>query len=180
MPLLTASGRHYAEFKNLCIWNKTNAGMGAFYRSKHELVFVFKNGRKRHINNFGLGQYGRARSNVWDYAGATSLTRERLEDLAVHPTVKPTAMVADAMRDCSKRGGIILDPFCGSGTIFMAAEWVEAHSRKEQPLPAKMAVNSIVRRKRPSSRKDSQAIQRDGRKSRPRSTKASQNISTAI
>lgn len=112
----------YTEWKNLCVWTKTNAGLGNFYRSRHELIFAFKYGKKPHINNFGLGQYGRSRSNIWEYAGANTLTRERLEELALHPTVKPVALVADAIKDCSKRGGLILDPFCGSGSTVLAAE----------------------------------------------------------
>jgi DNA modification methylase len=122
LEILTAGGRAYTEVKNLCVWNKDNAGMGAFYRSKHELVFVFKNGRGAHINNFGLGEKGRYRTNVWDYAGVNTLKRGRADELAMHPTVKPVAMVADAIRDCSRRNGIILDPFCGSGTTIVAAE----------------------------------------------------------
>jgi DNA modification methylase len=115
MGELLAAGRSaYAEFKNLVVWNKDNGGMGAFYRSKHELVFVFKNGSAPHINNFGLGQHGRYRTNVWDYAGVNSLKADRDEELAMHPTVKPVAMVADAIRDCSRRGGVILDAFSGS------------------------------------------------------------------
>lgn len=120
--LLVAGRAAYSEFKNLVVWNKDNGGMGAFYRSKHELVFVFKNGSAPHINNFGLGQHGRYRTNVWDYAGVNSLKAERGEELAMHPTVKPVAMVADAIRDCSRRGGIILDAFSGSGTTIVAAE----------------------------------------------------------
>jgi DNA modification methylase len=120
--LISVAQKIYQEFKNLCVWNKTNAGMGTFYRSKHELVPVFKKGSATHINNFGLGQWGRHRSNVWDYAGANTLTRERLEQLALHPTVKPVAMIADAIKDCSRRGGLILDPFCGSGSTLLAAE----------------------------------------------------------
>jgi DNA modification methylase len=120
--LLAAGRAAYSEFKNLVVWNKDNGGMGAFYRSKHELVFVFKNGTATHINNFGLGQHGRYRTNVWDYAGVNSLKAERGEELAMHPTVKPVAMVADAIRDCSRRGGIILDAFSGSGTTIIAAE----------------------------------------------------------
>lgn len=123
MGELLAAGRvSYAELKNLVVWNKDNGGMGAFYRSKHELVFVFKNGSAAHINNFELGQHGRYRTNVWDYAGVNSLKSERAEELAMHPTVKPVAMVADAIRDCSRRGGIVLDAFSGSGTTIMAAE----------------------------------------------------------
>ncbi len=104
------------------MWNKTNAGMGSFYRSKHELVMAFKSGRAAHINNFRLGEWGRHRANVWDYAGANTLKSDRLAELAMHPTVKPVALVADAMFDCSKRGGIVLDAFAGSGTTVIAAE----------------------------------------------------------
>ena len=120
--LLAAGRESYAALKNLVVWNKDNGGMGAFYRSKHELVFVFKNGSEAHINNFGLGQHGRYRTNVWDYAGVNSLKSERAEELGMHPTVKPVAMVADAICDCSRRGGIVLDAFSGSGTTIMAAE----------------------------------------------------------
>lgn len=120
--MLTAGRRVYRELKNVCVWNKTNAGMGTFYRSKHELVFVWKHGSAPHINTFELGQYGRSRSNVWDYAGVNTLRPGRLEELAMHPTVKPVALVADAIKDCSRRGSIVLDPFAGSGTVLIAAE----------------------------------------------------------
>jgi len=119
---LQAGRGAYAELKNLVVWNKTNGGMGSFYRSKHELVLVWKNGTAAHINNFELGQHGRYRSNVWDYAGVNTIRPGRLEELAMHPTVKPVAMVADAVKDCSARNGIILDPFIGSGTTIIAAE----------------------------------------------------------
>ena len=112
----------YAELKNICIWRKTNAGMGSLYRSQHELVFVFKNGTAPHINNINLGVHGRNRSNVWDYGGINSFGKHRDELLAMHPTVKPLALVADAILDCSKRGGIVLDAFAGSGTTLIAAE----------------------------------------------------------
>lgn len=118
--MLDAGEAAYSELKNLCVWNKSNAGMGTFYRSKHELVFVWKNGSAPHINNFELGQHGRYRSNVWDYDGMNS--PGHAEELAMHPTVKPVALVADAIKDCSKRGGLVLDPFAGSGTILIAAE----------------------------------------------------------
>ena len=95
--------------------------MGTFYRSKHELVFVFKIGIAPHTNTFGLGDSGRYRTNVWDYAGVNALRSGRTEDLAMHPTVKPVALVADAIKDCSRRGEIVLDPFGGSGTTLMAA-----------------------------------------------------------
>ena len=123
MGELIAAGRMvFSELKNLCVWNKSNGGMGAFYRSKHELVFVFKVGDAPHINTFGLGDGGRYRTNVWDYPGVSSLGSKRTEALEMHPTVKPTALVADAIRDCSKRGGIVLDAFGGSGTTLIAAE----------------------------------------------------------
>jgi DNA modification methylase len=120
--LLEAGRTVFSELKNLCIWNKTNGGMGSFYRSKHELVFVFKVGGAPHTNTFELGDSGRYRTNVWDYAGVNTLRRGRIEELAMHPTVKPVALVADAIRDCSRRGEIVLDPFGGSGTTLIAAE----------------------------------------------------------
>jgi DNA modification methylase len=112
----------YTELKNICVWNKDNGGMGTFYRSKHELVFAFKHGTAPHINNFELGQNGRYRTNVWDYAGVNSLKAGRMDELKMHPTVKPVALVADAIKDCSKRQSIILDAFAGSGTTLIAAE----------------------------------------------------------
>jgi DNA modification methylase len=117
--LLRAGQAVFSELKNLCVWNKTNGGMGTFYRSKHELVFVFKVGNAGHTNTFGLGDGGRYRTNVWDYAGVNS---GRRDDLAMHPTVKPVALVAEAIKDCSRRGEIVLDPFGGSGTTLMAAQ----------------------------------------------------------
>lgn len=108
--------------KNVCVWNKTNAGMGTFYRSKHELVFVFKIGSAPHVNNFGLGDKGRYRTNVWDYPGISSISATRDAELAMHPTVKPVKLVLDAIEDCSRRGDIVLDPFGGSGTTLIAAE----------------------------------------------------------
>jgi DNA modification methylase len=120
--MLAAGDANYSELKNVCIWNKTNAGMGTFYRSKHEFIFVWKNGSAPHLNTFELGQYGRHRTNVWDYEGVNTMRAGRMDELAMHPTVKPVAMVADAIKDCSKRGSLILDPFCGSGTILIAAE----------------------------------------------------------
>jgi len=122
---LLAAGRDvYGGLKNLCVWVKHNAGMGSLYRSQHELVFVFKHGRDGHRNNIQLGQFGRNRSNVWNYPGANSFARHGEEGslLALHPTVKPVAMVADAILDCSARGDIVLDAFLGSGTTLIAAE----------------------------------------------------------
>ncbi len=120
--LMTAADAVFSELKNLCVWNKTNGGMGSFYRSKHELVFVYKIGTAPHTNAFGLGETGRYRTNVWDYAGISSLGASRADELAMHPTVKPVAMIADAIRDCSKRGEIVLDLFGGSGSTLIAAE----------------------------------------------------------
>jgi DNA modification methylase len=120
--LLEAAAKPYSEYKNLCVWSKTNAGMGSLYRSQHELVFVFKKGNASHINNVELGRFGRNRSNVWNYPGGNTFGKDRSTELAMHPTVKPSAMVADAILDCSKRGGIILDAFAGSGTTLIAAE----------------------------------------------------------
>lgn len=118
---MIAAGAVYTEFKNLCVWAKDNGGMGAFYRSRHELVFVFKAGSAPHANNFGLGDKGRYRTNVWEYRGVNTLKKGRLDELALHPTVKPVAMVADAIKDVSTRGDIVLDPFSGSGTTLIAA-----------------------------------------------------------
>jgi hypothetical protein len=120
--LLSAGRGVYSELKNLCVWNKTNGGMGSLYRSKHELVAVFKVGRARHINNVALGAHGRYRTNVWDYAGINSFGAERDAELAMHPTVKPVALVENAILDCSRRDGIVLDAFVGSGTTIVAAE----------------------------------------------------------
>lgn len=120
--LIVAGREAFTELKNVCVWNKKNAGMGTFYRSKHEMIFVFKIGTAAHINNFGLGDKGRYRTNVWDYAGITSSGSTRLSDLAMHPTVKPVALVGHAMCDCSKRGDVILDVFGGSGSTLIAAE----------------------------------------------------------
>src|SRR5947207_866449 len=122
---LLAAGRGvYGELKNLCVWVKDNAGMGSLYRSQHELVFVFKHGRGGHRNNVQLGRFGRNRSNVWEYPGAKSFVRsgEQGNLSALHPTVKPVAMIADAILDCSARGEIVLDGFLGSGTTVIAAE----------------------------------------------------------
>lgn len=120
--MMTAGRQIYTQLKNLCVWNKCNAGMGTFYRSQHELIFIWKNGDGPHVNNFELGQHGRTRTNVWTYPGMAGGGAGRLDQLALHPTIKPVALVADAIKDCSSRGGVVLDPFCGSGTILIAAE----------------------------------------------------------
>ncbi|MEJ8473727.1 site-specific DNA-methyltransferase [Roseibium sp. H3510] len=120
--VLDAGHSVFNELKNLCVWNKTNGGMGSFYRSKHELVFVFKKGTAPHINTFGLGDTGRYRTNVWDYPGISSLGATRNDALAMHPTFKPVALIADAIRDCSRRGDVVLDVFGGSGSTLIAAD----------------------------------------------------------
>lgn len=124
--LLEAGSLAYNELKNICIWTKDNAGMGSLYRSQHEFVFVFKHGRAPHRNNVELGKNGRYRTNVWKYPGIQTMSKTSDEGnlLALHPTVKPVAMVADAILDVSARGDIVLDPFLGSGTTLMAAERV--------------------------------------------------------
>jgi DNA modification methylase len=120
--VLAAATPVYSELKNLCVWAKTNGGMGSLYRSQHELVFVYKAGTAPHVNNVELGKHGRYRTNVWSYAGANTFSKTREADLEMHPTVKPVALVADAILDCSKRRGIVLDAFGGSGTTLVAAE----------------------------------------------------------
>lgn len=120
--LMCAARRAYSEFKNLCVWTKSNGGMGSLYRSQHEMVAVFKSGTAPHINNVELGRHGRSRTNIWAYAGLNSFQADREVTLQLHPTVKPVSMVADAMLDCSRRGGLILDPFGGAGTAIIAAE----------------------------------------------------------
>ena len=120
---VAAVGRSiYGELLNLCVWNKSNAGMGSLYRSKHELVFVYRVGKAPHFNAVELGRHGRNRTNVWDYASVNSMAGSRREDLALHPTVKPTALVADAIQDVTRRGELVLDIFLGSGTTLIAAE----------------------------------------------------------
>jgi DNA methylase/ParB-like nuclease family protein len=119
--MLVAGRSAYSELKNICVWAKNNAGMGSFYRSQHELVCVFKSGTASHLNNIELGKHGRNRTNIWNYAGVSAFGTGRA-DLALHPTVKPVALVEDAIRDCSRRKGIVLDPFLGSGTTLIAAE----------------------------------------------------------
>jgi hypothetical protein len=121
--MLTAGSSVYTELKNLCVWVKDSAGMGSLYRSAHELVFVFKNGKEPHRNNVQLGRFGRDRTNIWKYPGAAGLRRSDEGNLlALAATPKPVAMVADAIMDVSARGDIVLDSFLGSGTTVIAAE----------------------------------------------------------
>ena len=122
--LSEAGDQTYGEQVNLVVWVKSNAGQGSFYRSQHELIAVFRVGEAPHLNNIELGRHGRSRSNVWHYAGVNSFRAGRMDELRAHPTVKPVALVADAMKDCTRRHDIVLDTFCGSGTTILAAERV--------------------------------------------------------
>ncbi|MDU8912247.1 DNA methyltransferase [Aestuariicoccus sp. MJ-SS9] len=120
---MQAAGRAaFGTMLNLCVWAKTNGGMGSLYRSQHELVFVFKVGDAPHRNNVELGRHGRNRTNLWTYAGVNTFRRGRMEDLRAHPTAKPVAMIKDALLDVSRRGDIVLDPFLGAGATLIAAE----------------------------------------------------------
>ena len=142
--LLEAGEASFTQLKNLVVWNKTNGGMGAFYRSKHELIFVFKQGDGAHTNSFGLGETGRYRTNVWDYAGISSISAGRADELAMHPTVKPVALIADALRDCSRRGEIVLDGFGGSGSTLIAAQKAGRKARLIEYDP--LYCDTIIRR----------------------------------
>jgi DNA modification methylase len=156
---LLAAGRAYTGLTNTCIWVKDSGGMGAMYRSRHELILLFKNGNKAHVNNVQLGKHGRNRTNVWEYPGANSFAGRDTDEgnlLEMHPTVKPVALVADAILDASRRGGLVLDSFCGSGTTLMAAEktgricygmeleprYVDVAIRRWQKLTGKEAVHA--------------------------------------
>lgn len=142
--LLVAGDKVFTDLRNLVVWNKTNGGMGTFYRSKHELIFVFKHGTAEHTNTFGLGDTGRYRTNVWDHAGISSISGTRAEELAMHPTVKPVALVADAILDCSRRGEIVLDCFGGSGSTLIAAQKTGRRARLVEYDP--LYCDTIVRR----------------------------------
>jgi DNA modification methylase len=183
--LLTAAAKTFGQPKQMCVWTKTNGGMGGFYRSAHEIVWVLKNGTGRHINNFGLGEHGRYRTNVWNYAGANSFNSKRDEMLALHPTVKPTALVADAIRDCSKRNGLILDPFGGSGTTLIAAERTGRIARliEFDPLYVDVAVRrweemTGMSAKHSDSNATFRQIEQRRLAARPRMTKPARRTST--
>jgi DNA modification methylase len=140
--VLNAALTWFGPPRQLCVWAKDNAGMGSFYRSQHECVHVFKKGDAPHINNFELGQHGRYRSNVWSYPGVNTFKAKGYQNLAMHPTVKPVALVADAIRDCSHRNGVILDSFAGSGTVVVAAERTgrKARAIELEPLYVDVAI----------------------------------------
>lgn len=144
--LLAAGERAYAELENLCVWVKDSPGMGSFYRSQHELVFVFKSGAGRHRNNVQLGRFGRNRSNVWCYPGVNGFSRRGEEGnlLDLHPTVKPVALIRDALLDCSARGERVLDPFLGSGSTLIAAERIGRRCRGIEIDP--LYVDTAIRR----------------------------------
>jgi DNA modification methylase len=119
--VLAAAGQVYTKFLNLCVWTKNHTGMGAFYRSRHELIFVYKHGHAQHRNNIMLGKYGRDRTNIWNYPSPRTLSEEG-NLLLMHPTPKSVRMIADAMLDCTARGDVVLDSCLGSGTSVIAAE----------------------------------------------------------
>jgi DNA modification methylase len=161
--LIGAALQSYDELLNICVWVKDNGGMGSFYRSRHELVLVFRNGKGSHRNNIQLGQFGRNRTNVWEYPCVNTFSKQGDEGnlLAMHPTVKPVAMVADAILDCSTRGEIVLDAFLGSGTTLMAAErvgrvcygieldpaYVDVAVRRWQKYTGETAVHAVSRKR---------------------------------
>jgi len=150
---MMAAGRAaYSEFKNLIVWAKDNGGMGTFYRSRHELVFAFKHGLAPHINNFELGQHGRYRTNVWQYRGVNTLRTGPMDELSLHPTVKPVAMIADAIRDVSERNGIVLDAFGGSGSTLIGAHKTGRRARMAELDP--VYVDRMVRRWQDYARDD--------------------------
>lgn len=142
--VLGAGRAVYSELKNLVVWVKSNGGMGTFYRSRHELIFAFKHGHAPHTNNFELGQTGRYRTNVWEFAGINAFGAARDAELAMHPTVKPVALIAEALKDCAKRGEIVLDAFGGSGSTLIAAEKTGRRARLIELDPA--YCDTIIRR----------------------------------
>ncbi len=142
--LLTAARRAGLAHKITCVWAKTNAGMGSFYRHQVEFVHVFKHGRAPHVNTIELGRHGRYRTTLWTYAGVNTFRAGRMDELAMHPTVKPVALVADAIKDCTRRGDLVLDPFSGSGTTLIAAERTGRRGRAIEVDPA--YVDVAVRR----------------------------------
>jgi DNA modification methylase len=150
--LLAAGDAVYDHVLNLAVWVKSNAGQGSFYRSQHELICVFRVGEEPHLNNVELGRHGRSRSNVWHYAGVNTFRAGRPDELQSHPTVKPVALVADAMKDCTRRSDIVLDTFCGSGTTILAAERVgrRAYTLELEPR----FVDVAIKRWQAFSRKD--------------------------
>jgi DNA modification methylase len=150
--LLEAAQATYREMLNLAVWVKSNAGQGSFYRSQHELIGIFRVGDAPHLNNVELGRHGRSRSNVWHYAGVNTFRAGRLEDLQSHPTVKPVTLVSDAMKDCTRRGDVVIDTFSGSGTTILAAERVGRRAFVLEIEPR--FVDAAIRRWQSFTRKD--------------------------
>jgi DNA modification methylase len=144
LEMMTAGNQVYTELKNICVWVKRNADAGTFYPSRHELVFVWKAGTGPHVNNIQRGRLRCDRTNVWEYAGVSAMHAGRLEELAMHATAKPVALVADAIKDCSRQNSIVLDPFCGCGTTLIAAERTGRRARGIEIDP--MYVDVAVRR----------------------------------
>ncbi len=142
----------YGDMLNLITWVKSNAGQGSFYRSRHELIGAFRVGDAKHLNNIELGRHGRNRSNVWHYAGVNAFGKGRLDDLAVHPTVKPVGMIVDAIKDCTRRGDIVLDCFAGSGTTMLACERTGRKARLIEYEPR--YIDATIRRWQDFVRKD--------------------------
>ena len=150
--LLAAGKLVYGDTINIAVWVKANAGQGSFYRSQHELVGIFRVGQAPHLNNVELGRHGRSRTNVWHYAGVNSFRAGRMEELRSHPSAKPVALVADAIKDCTRRGDVVLDTFCGSGTTILAAERVGRHARALEIEPR--YVDVAIRRWQAFTRRD--------------------------
>ena len=142
--LLTIGEGHYDQLLNLAVWVKSNAGLGSFLRSQHELVAIFKKGKRSPINNVNLGASGRHRTNVWQHPGANTFGPDRDEALAMHPTVKPTAMIAEAIKETSHKNDLVLDPFGGSGTTLIACQQTERRARIMELDP--LYVDVIIKR----------------------------------
>jgi DNA modification methylase len=150
--LTAATKPVYGETINIAVWVKSNAGQGSFYRSQHELIGIFRVGQALHLNNIELGRHGRSRSNVWHYGGVNSFRAGRMEELRSHPSAKPVALVADAIKDCTRRGDVVLDTFSGSGTTILAAERVGRHARALEIEPR--FVDVAIRRWQAFTRRD--------------------------
>jgi ParB-like chromosome segregation protein Spo0J len=148
----------YGDMLNLVVWNKTSPGQGSFYRSQHELIGIFRVGEEPHRNNVELGRFGRNRSNVWTYAGVNTFGKGRMEALAAHPTVKPVALVADALLDCSARGDVVLDQFVGSGTTILAAEKVARIAIGNRPIDRRATARRTITGRLVSTSKRPKAI----------------------
>lgn len=177
--VLAAGADVYGELINLCVWAKNNAGMGSFYRSAHELIFLFKNGGASHRNNIQLGKFGRYRTNVWNYPSANTFSRSGPDGdlLALHPTPKPVALIADAIKDSTARGDLVLDPFLGSGTAVIAAERTGrvCYGLEIDPL----YVDALIRRWQRRTKRDAIHVESEESFGARETSKASQGTSTS-